>query len=122
MAIAARTPMSDILTDAGRVDVKRLAREIDVTIPTLAKVLGKTANFLNAHPDAPSLQPRALQIANRVNELAGELGGLRFAVAFLKTPTRELGERSPLEVLANGESGYQAALSMIDSFLAMDPD
>jgi hypothetical protein len=114
--------MGKVITDEGRVDVKILARQIDVTVPTIAKLLGKSPKFLNSHPTAPSFQPRALQIVDRVNELAHALGGVPFAIAFLKTPTKELGEKSPLDLLKTDENGFQAGLNYIDSFLMMDPD
>lgn len=122
MTITLAAPMGKVITEAGRVDVKILARQIDVTVPTIARVLGKSAKFLNSHPTAPSLQRRALQVVDRVNELAHVLGGVPFAIAFLKTPTKELGERSPLDVLMTDDNGFQAGLSHIDSFLMMDPD
>jgi hypothetical protein len=70
----------------------------------------------------PSFQPRALEIADRLNELANALGGVPFAATFLKTRTRELGEKSPLDLLNADENGFQVGLSYVDSFLMMDPD
>jgi hypothetical protein len=63
--------LGSVLTAQGRVDVKALARELDVTLPVLARTLGKSPQFLREYPTAPSVQPRALQLVDRVNEIAG---------------------------------------------------
>jgi uncharacterized protein (DUF2384 family) len=57
-----------------------------------------------------------------VNDLAVELGGLKFAIAWLKTPTRELGDRSPIEVLEGDDNAFATAIGFIDDFLKAVPD
>jgi hypothetical protein len=123
MAITLTAPLGNVITDEGRVDVKSLARSIDVTVPSIARTLHKSARYLHDHPTARSVQPRALQLVDRVNTLAGELGGLKFALAWLKTPTPELGGRSAMDLITSGEDrDFEVALGHIDSFLMADPD
>jgi hypothetical protein len=70
MASAMLAPLNAVLTDRGSVDVNALARALDVDLPTLARVLGKSSQFLRKYPTAPSVQLRALQLVDRVNALA----------------------------------------------------
>jgi uncharacterized protein (DUF2384 family) len=123
MVLTAVAPLNDVITEQGRVDVKSLARTIDVSIPSIARALGLSARYLNGHPTAKSVQPRALQIVSRLSSLAENLGGTKFAVAWLNTPTPELGEKSAIDLITSGDDrGFDVALKHIDSFLMADPD
>ncbi len=123
MALTLTAPLGNVITDEGRVDVKSLAQKIDITVPSIAKALGKSARFLNDHPTARSIQPRALLLVDRVNSLAGELGGIKFAVAWLNTPTPELGGKSAMHLITSGEDrSFDIALGHIDSYLMATPD
>ncbi len=123
MVLSATAPLNDVITEGGRVDVKSLARAIDISIPIMARVLGLSARYLNGHPTAKSVQPRALQIASRLSSLAENLGGTKFAVAWLNTPTPELGEKSAIDLITSGDDrGFDVALKHIDSYLMADPD
>jgi hypothetical protein len=122
MAVVLNAPLGGVITEEGRVDAKSLARHIDVSIPAIAKVLGKSPRFLHDYPAAKSAQRRALAFVDRVNDLAVELGGLKFAIAWLKTPTRELGDHSPLEVLEGDDKAFATAIGFIDDFLKAVPD
>ena len=122
MALALNAALGGVITDEGRVNAKTLARRIDVSVPTIARLLGKSARFLNDYPTARSAQRRALTFVDRVNDLAGELGGLNFAIAWLKTPMRELGGRSALEALEGDETAFAATIGFIDDFLNAVPD
>jgi hypothetical protein len=122
MALVLNAPLGGVITDEGRVDAKVLAREIDVSVPTIAKLLGKSPRFLNDYPTAKSAQRRALTLVDRVNDLAAELGGLKFAIVWLKTPMRELGDRSAIEVLSGGDDAFAMGIGFIDDYLNAVPD
>lgn len=123
MTLTASAPLSDVITEGGRVDVKSLARAIDVSMPRIARALHLSARYLNGHPTAKSVQPRALQIVSRLSSLAEQLGGTKFAVAWLNTPTPDLGEKSAIDLITGGDDrGFDVALKHIDSYLMMDPD
>jgi hypothetical protein len=122
MTLVLSAPLGRVITEEGRVDAKALARQIDVSVPTIAKVLGKSPRFLNGYPTAKSAQRRALTFVDRVNDLAVELGGLKFAIAWLKTPMREIGGRSALEALEGDDDAFATAIGFIDDFLNAVPD
>jgi hypothetical protein len=119
MAIAMLAPLNAVFTDQGSVDVNALARELEIDLPTLARVLGKSSQFLRKYPTAPSVQPRALQLADRVNALAHAFGGLKHTIAWLKTPARELGDVSTLDAL---QVRFDVGISHIDGWVMMLPD
>ncbi len=122
MALMPNAPLGGVITEEGRVDAKALARQIDVSVPTIANVLGKSPRLLNDYPTAKSAQRRALTFVDRVNDLAGELGGLKFAIVWLKTPMRDLGGRSALEALEGNDAAFNTAIGFIDDFLNAVPD
>jgi uncharacterized protein (DUF2384 family) len=123
MALTASAPLNEVITQEGRVDIKSLARAIDVSIPSIARTFGLSARYLNGNPTAKSLQPRALQIVSRLNSLAEVLGGTKFAIAWVNTPTPELGGKSAIQLITSGiDREFDIALQHIDSYLAMDPD
>jgi hypothetical protein len=122
MALVLNAPLGGVITDEGRVDAKALAHQIDVSVPTVARLLGKSARFLHDYPTAKSAQRRALAFVDRMNDLAVELGGLKFAVAWLKTPMRELGERTPLDILEGDDAAFTTGIGFIDDFLNAVPD
>ncbi len=122
MGLSLNAPLGAVITDEGRVDVKVLALQIDVSVQTIAKVLGKSARFLNGYPTAKCAQKRALILVDRVNDLADQLGGLKFAVAWLKTPMRGLGGRTALQALEGNDDVFETAIGFIDDFLKAVPD
>jgi Protein of unknown function (DUF2384) len=57
------------------------------------------------------------------NELARQLGGVKFALTWLNMPTAELGGESAMDLLTSGDTRrFEVAISHIDSYLTMDPD
>ncbi len=121
MPLTLIAPLGNVLTDAGRVDAKKLAHELDMTIPKIAPALGKSARWLNENPTAPSIQAAALQLVDAMNALADSLGGLKFANAWLKTPTDEFAKRSPAEVLQREPNGLEAVIGLIDAIVSGEP-
>jgi hypothetical protein len=123
MALTMTDPLSSLITENGRINIKTLAQAIDLTVPKIALALGKSARFLNEHPTAPSVQPRALQLIDRINSLAYLFGGLRFAIAWLKTPTPELGNCSTMDLITAGDDrSFEVALDFIDRRVRLTPD
>lgn len=121
MPLTLLAPLGSVLTDVGRVDAKKLAHKLDLSIPKLAPALGKSARWLNDNPTAPSIQAPALQIVDALNALADSLGGLKFANAWLKTPTREFG-RTPAEILQKEPHGRATVIALIDAIVNGEPD
>lgn len=121
MPLTLIAPLGNVLTDFGRVDVKKLAHELDLTVPKLAPALGKSTRWLNENPTAPSIQAAALQLVGAMNALADSLGGLKFANAWLKTPTDEFAKRSPANVLQHEPNGLDAVIGLIDAIVSGEP-
>ncbi len=119
MVITMLAPLNAVLTEHGSIDVNALARDLEVELPTLARVLGKPTQFLQKYPTAPSVQIRALQVVDRVNALAHAFGGLRHAIAWLKMPVEELGNISALDAL---RMRFDVGIAHIDGWVAMLPD
>ncbi len=118
-AITMLAPLNAVLTENGSVDVTALARDLEVELATMARVLGKSPQFLQKYPTAPSVQLRALQLVDRVNALAHAFAGLRHAIAWLKMPVEELGNISALDAL---QMRFDVGIAHIDRWVAMLPD
>lgn len=122
MALVLNAPLGDVLADDGRVDVTILAGKIGVSVPEIAKVVGKSRSLFRTSPTAKSAQRRALTLVDRINDLAGELGGLKFAIAWIKTPMRQLGNRSTFEVLSGDDRSFALGIGFIDDYINGVPD
>lgn len=114
--ILERHPLDDeVVTDSGRIDLKKLARSLDLTMPELAAVLGAKPRSLNAHPTAKRPQEAAIKLVQMVNDLSDTLQERRFALYWLRTPQTELGGDTPLDWLRQGKiedvRNYVAALT-----------
>jgi uncharacterized protein (DUF2384 family) len=80
---------------------------------------GSWANRRSFSASTHGAERTARQLADRVNSSACQLGGLKFAIAWLKTPTRDLGSRSTIDVL---KTNFDVAIIHIDGRLAVTPD
>lgn len=104
----------DAITEEGRVDVKVLARLLDLPLATLAPALGLTRRALDVNPTAPKAQVRARRFLMTMNELAVNLTQKRYALFWLKTPRTEFGRRSPADWLKDGDlDGVCAAIGRL---------
>ena len=123
MELSLTAPLGNVITDDGRVNVTSLARSIDVGVPVIARLFGRSARYLHDHPTAKSFQPRALVVVDRINALAQQLGGVKFALMWLNMLTAELGGESAMDLLTSGDARrFEVAIHHIDSNLKMDPD
>jgi Protein of unknown function (DUF2384) len=122
MTLTALAPLGPVLTDQGRVDVKRLSLELDLPVPALAPALGRSSRWVNEHPTAASLQPAALELVDAINALAESLGGMKFARAWLKTPNAEFAARTPADILRHEKNGRSAVVGLIWAVVTHQPD
>jgi hypothetical protein len=122
MALHALAPLGSVLTDLGRVDIKRLSVELDLSVPALAPALGRSSRWVNEHPTAASLQPAALELVAAINALAQSLGGMKFARAWLKTPNEQFAHRTPADVLRYETNGRSAVVGLIWGIVTHQPD
>ncbi|MDB5073253.1 MAG: hypothetical protein JWM87_4364 [Candidatus Eremiobacteraeota bacterium] len=122
MALSALAPLGTVLTDLGRVDIKRLSAELDLPVPALAPALGRSSRWINEHPTAASFQPAALELVDAINALARSLGGMKFARAWLKTPNPQFAQRTPADVLRFETNGRSAVVGLIRGIVTHQPD
>ncbi len=108
------------ISQNGRVNVRDLAQEIDVPLEVLAAALGKSTRWLNADPEAASIQPNAVRIVGMVNDLAEHLGEKRYALFWLKTPQPEFGNATPIDYLREGR--LELVLGLANDIVRMVPD
>lgn len=105
----------EVVSDSGRIDLKKLARSLDLTMPELAPILGSKPRSLNAHPTAKRPQEAAIKLVQMINDLSETLQERRFALYWLRTPQAELGDETPLDWLRKGKiddvRSYAAALT-----------
>jgi len=122
MVLTAFAPLGKVLTEEGRVNVKQLATELDLTVPMLAFALGRSSRWINEHPTARSLQPAALELVDAVNALAQSLGGMKFARAWFKTPNRDFAGRTPADILRSEPNAREAIVGVIGAIVTHEPD
>ena len=89
---------------SGRLDAARIAREIHLTVATLAEAIGKKAPSVRKHPDASSLQPelrRVYRIWVAIVDLYA--GNKKNARIFLNAPNLLLEGQAPIEFIERGD-------------------
>ena len=90
--------------DSGRLDAARIAKEIQLSVATIADAIGKKAPSVRKHPDASSLQPelrRVYRIWVAIVDLyAGDKSNARI---FLNAPNRHLENQAPVEFIESGD-------------------
>ena len=93
----------DVVTDDGRVDAKMLAAAMDVTLAQLAQILRVKPKNLTESPTSRKIQEPAIKLVGMMNDVADYVREKKFALYWLRTPQRELGDRTPLDWLLQGK-------------------
>ena len=104
----------------GRIDVKVLARELDLPMATIAPALGLSVRALNANPTSFKAQAKAAKLLAAMNELAVNLLAKRYAILWLKTPQTAFGNRTAADWLHEGD--LDTVCAEIRSFIMNEPD
>jgi len=92
-----------VINNEGRVDARRLADAMDITITQLAAILGTKPKSLSESPTSRKIQEAASKIVEMMDDLANFLQERRLAVYWLRTTRVELGDQSPLDWLMKGK-------------------
>ena len=92
-----------VLNDEGRIDARRLADVMDITITQLAAILGTKPKTLSESPTSRKIQASATRVVEMMDDLVSFLQERRFAVYWLRTQRAELGDLSPLDWLVKGK-------------------
>jgi hypothetical protein len=93
----------DVITDDGRVDAKKLADAMDLTIGQLAQILDVKPKNLTDSPTGRKIQEPAIKLVAMMNDVADYLQEKKYARYWLRTPQRELGDNSALDWLLRGK-------------------
>lgn len=89
-------------TETGRLDAKRIADHLGVSLAQLAVALGKRYQTVHKSPTAESLQVPLSPIAHVIEMLERTLGDAGTVRAWLNRPNPDLGKRQPLAVILEG--------------------
>ena len=102
--------VDELRADSGRIDAKKITEMFDISVPTLAKIIGAGEQALYKTPDAKSIQPKLAdfeRIAWGLLKLTGSVKGLRI---WLNTANPELDKEPPIEYLMEGHVEDIAAM------------
>jgi len=89
--------------DTGRSDAKRMAREFNVPIATIAGAIGSKPQIVSGSPGASSLQGELRRLYRIwVGLLVLFAGDKTNIQTFLNAPNRNLENHAPIEFLQNG--------------------
>ena len=103
----------------GRLDARRIAEYLAISLRQLALSLGRPYGTVHKTPNAPGLQDALRPIARTLDILA-QLGAERAAaLAWLNAPQQALGQRPPLEFIARGSATTIA--NLLDDLLSGNP-
>jgi Protein of unknown function (DUF2384) len=101
-----------LYTPTGKIDARRVAKTLDVPIAAVAKGFGLKADTVRKYPTSEAVQPPAQQLVGVLMELASYFKGndLKAALVWMRQPNPELGNRSPMQVYAQGHLDVVADL------------
>lgn len=113
--------LRDALDDQGRYDAVKLAGLLDWSKADVAKYLGKDRSALQRFPAAATYQEALGALAEAFLKLLGLLSeDLPSARAWLRTPVRALGSRTPRALIVGGElERVRALLDEIEAGFAL---
>jgi hypothetical protein len=116
----ARGAFEPAITAEGRVDIKVLAKLLDLPLATLAPALGLSRRALDIDPTAAKAQTNARRFLTAMNELAANLTDKRFALFWLKTPYKTFGGRTAADWLKDGD--LDGVCAAIDRLVVNQPE
>lgn len=110
-----RAPLADLLgvtaptlrADSGRLDARKIATELGVSLSSLAKITPISRQALNETPDSPRAQA-ALDPLARTLDVLGTVLSREHMTAWLNTPHRRLTGETPIQAILQGR-GEQVA-------------
>jgi transcriptional regulator with XRE-family HTH domain len=109
----------DLCADSGRLDARRVAASMGLSLRQLARVAGVTQQALSATPDSRSIQGVLRPIARLSAVLDQAFPGERKR-AWLQSPNPALGDIAPAEAIAAGRA--EVVLLKVENALAGHPD
>ena len=106
-------------TSTGRLNAERIAEFLDVPLSKLVAGLG--ANYAAVHktPAADSLQDKLIPVTRSLEILAIVLGDRKAILRWLNSPHPDLGTRTPMQVILDGQVG--AVRTILENAIAGTP-
>jgi hypothetical protein len=100
---------ADLRAPSGRLSARRVAEAFGLTLAQLAAAIGKARQTVWKTDDAEALQPRLFPF-ERIARLRTVLPESDFR-SWLNMPDEQLDDRTPIELLRNGEADTVADLA-----------
>jgi hypothetical protein len=102
-SVALRLPLTELHNpESGRLDAGRIAEFLRVHLSQVAAAVGHNYRSVYKTPDAASLQDRLFPFQRVLAILAEAIEEPAIIRAWLNIPLRELGDRTPLQVMLDG--------------------
>lgn len=102
--------LSNLYGDDGRVHIVHLAQALGEPASSLARVVNMTPRAITKNPTSKRAQPAIIPLANMLQHAVRVLGTPKNAMIWLRTPTRDLEDKSPLDVAKEGHANVVIAL------------
>lgn len=103
----------------GRLDAKRIANYLSISLSSLASAIGKSDATVHKTPAAASLQEALAPIARSLAILSRLLRSQDRVLGWLNSPHPDLGGHTPLNLTLNGKA--TAVAEMLEAALAGQP-
>ena len=105
--------------ETGRLDAKRIAGYLQISLSSLAAVTGRSVAAIHKAPAADSLQQPLAPVARTISVLSEILQSKVHVRAWLRTPHPDLDNQIPMRMIQEGQAG--AVADMLESALAGQP-
>jgi response regulator RpfG family c-di-GMP phosphodiesterase len=106
-------------SDTGRLDAKRIAEYLSVSLSALAETIGKNIATIHKSPSASSLQESLSPIARILGILVPLLRSRENILAWLNSPHPDMGGRTPMSFILDGKA--VAVAELLEAALAGQP-
>lgn len=103
----------------GRLDAKRIAAYLEISLSSLAAVTGRSIAAIHKAPAADSLQQALAPVARTISLLSEILHSQEHVRAWLHSPHPDLGNEIPMRLILEGHAGSVA--DMLEAALAGQP-
>jgi len=109
------TVLLELRSERGRIDARRIAEFLQVSVPQVARAVGASHQLLYRYPDAPKIQARAAELERILANLIELYGGKEVARAWLKTPSPLFGGKSAWELIQTEPQGLEAVGMVVEN-------
>jgi len=102
--------------ETGKLDARRTAQTLGLTLRELGRVLGRDPSGLSKHPSSEGLQPSLQSLDELALQLRDVLGSLETARMWLRAPNPVLAGEAPFDYLLRADvEGIRKLLLLAES-------